>query len=65
MIRLPRLVFASGNPGKLREFRRLLTPLGLFTSVVGAQVGHTQLDTSGEALLFPARTRKAAVYFFN
>jgi XTP/dITP diphosphohydrolase len=26
---LPRLVLASGNPGKLREFRRLLAPLGI------------------------------------
>lgn len=26
---IPRLVLASGNAGKLREFRRLLTPLGI------------------------------------
>jgi XTP/dITP diphosphohydrolase len=26
---IPRLVLASGNSGKLREFRRLLTPLGI------------------------------------
>ncbi|HZQ62831.1 MAG TPA: RdgB/HAM1 family non-canonical purine NTP pyrophosphatase [Casimicrobiaceae bacterium] len=26
---MQRLVLASGNPGKLREFRRLLTPLGI------------------------------------
>ena len=25
----PRLVLASGNEGKLREFRRLLAPLGI------------------------------------
>ena len=29
MIALRRLVLASGNPGKLREFRRLLEPLGI------------------------------------
>lgn len=29
MLPLPRLVLASGNAGKLREFRRLLAPLGV------------------------------------
>ncbi len=29
MLRLPRLVLASGNAGKLREFRRLLAPFGV------------------------------------
>ena len=29
MLSLPRLVLASGNAGKLREFRRLLSPLGI------------------------------------
>jgi XTP/dITP diphosphohydrolase len=29
MNKFPRLVLASGNPGKLREFRRLLAPLGI------------------------------------
>lgn len=29
MLSLPRLVLASGNQGKLREFRRLLAPLGV------------------------------------
>ena len=29
MIALPRLVLASGNAGKLREFHRLLAPLGI------------------------------------
>jgi XTP/dITP diphosphohydrolase len=29
VIRLSRLVLASGNPGKLREFRRLLAPVGI------------------------------------
>ncbi len=29
MIAIPRLVLASGNAGKLREFRRLLSPLGI------------------------------------
>jgi XTP/dITP diphosphohydrolase len=28
-IMIPRVVLASGNAGKLREFRRLLTPLGI------------------------------------
>jgi iron complex outermembrane receptor protein len=43
----------------------LLTPIGALTSFIGAQASHGQLDTSGEALLFPARTRVAAGYFFN
>ena len=29
MIAIPRLVLASSNVGKLREFRRLLSPLGI------------------------------------
>ena len=29
MVEFPRLVLASGNEGKLREFRRLLAPLGI------------------------------------
>jgi XTP/dITP diphosphohydrolase len=29
VLRLPRLVLASGNAGKLREFRRLLAPFGV------------------------------------
>jgi XTP/dITP diphosphohydrolase len=29
VLQLPRLVLASGNAGKLREFRRLLAPLGI------------------------------------
>ena len=41
------------------------TPLGAWTSYFGAQGNHQQLDTSGEALLFPARTRSAAAYWFN
>jgi len=28
-VAIPRLVLASGNPGKLREFKRLLAPLGI------------------------------------
>jgi len=35
---LARLVLASGNPGKLREFRRLLTPLGV-TVIPQAELG--------------------------
>ena len=34
----------------------LFTPFGAWTSFFGAQGNHQQLDTSGEALLFPART---------
>ena len=34
-------------------------------AIFGAQGNHQQLDTSGEALLFPARTRSAAAYWFN
>ena len=47
------------------ESMAMLTPLGAFTGIAGAQASHQQLDTSGEALLFPARTRTAAVYFLN
>ena len=34
-------------------------------AIFGAQGSHQQLDTSGEALLFPARTRIGAAYWFN
>jgi len=47
------------------QFMPMLTPIGALTSIVGSQLGHSQLDTSGEALLFPARTRTVAGYFFN
>ncbi len=47
------------------ETMPMITPFGALTSIVGSQVGQSQLDTSGEALLFPARTRTAAGYFFN
>jgi iron complex outermembrane receptor protein len=47
------------------QFMPLLTPIGGLTSIVGTQLSHGQLDTSGEALLFPARTRTVAGYFFN
>ena len=43
----------------------LSTAIGAWTSFFGAQGSHQQLDTSGEALLFPARTRSAAAYWFN
>ncbi|MCC6779401.1 MAG: TonB-dependent receptor [Hyphomicrobiales bacterium] len=43
----------------------MITPLGALTSIVGSQLAQSHLDTSGEALLFPARTRTAAGYFFN
>ncbi len=47
------------------QFMPMLTPIGALTSIVGSQLAHSQLDTSGEALLFPARTRTVAGYFFN
>ena len=47
------------------ESMPMLTPVGALTGILGTQFSHQQLDTSGEALLFPARTRTAAAYFFN
>ncbi len=47
------------------ELMPMATPFGAWTSFFGAQGSHQQLDTSGEALLFPARTRVAAAYWFN
>ena len=40
---LPRLVLASGNPGKLREFRRLLAPLGI-ELVAQSELGIAEAD---------------------
>jgi len=40
---IPRLVLASGNPGKLREFRRLLAPLGIEV-IAQAELGITDAD---------------------
>jgi XTP/dITP diphosphohydrolase len=40
---IERLVLASGNPGKLREFRRLLEPLGI-TVVPQAELGIGEAD---------------------
>lgn len=40
---LPRLVLASGNAGKLREFRRLLAPLGIEV-VAQSELGITDAD---------------------
>src|SRR5208282_5761761 len=39
----PRLVLASSNEGKLREFRRLLTPLGI-DIVPQAELGIAEAD---------------------
>ena len=47
------------------ESMPMLTPIGALIGIFGTQFSHQQLDTSGEALLFPARTRTAAAYFFN
>ena len=43
MIVLPRLVLASGNAGKLREFHRLLAPLGIDV-VAQSALGITDAD---------------------
>lgn len=43
MISLRRLVLASGNAGKLREFRRLLTPLGIDV-VTQSELGIAEAD---------------------
>jgi len=40
---LPRLVLASGNAGKLREFRRLLAPLGIEV-IAQAELGIAEPD---------------------
>jgi len=40
---IPRLVLASSNAGKLREFRRLLTPLGLDV-IAQAELGIADTD---------------------
>jgi len=47
------------------ETMPLWSPFGAWTSFFGAQGNHQQIYTSGEALLFPARTRSAAAYWFN
>ena len=43
MIPIERLVLASGNPGKLREFRRLLAPLGIDV-IPQAELGIAEAD---------------------
>ena len=43
MLSLPRLVLASGNAGKLREFRRLLAPLGVDV-VAQSELGIAEAD---------------------
>jgi XTP/dITP diphosphohydrolase len=54
---LSRLVIASGNAGKLREFRRLLAPLGIDV-IAQAELGIEETDephsTSSNALAQPA-----------
>ena len=49
------------------QFLPMATPLGTLISVVGGQVNHQQIDTSGDAgsLLGQARTNSAAGYFLN
>jgi len=43
MLSLPRLVLASGNAGKLREFRRLLSPLGIDV-IAQSELGIAEAD---------------------
>ncbi|MGH8799610.1 MAG: non-canonical purine NTP pyrophosphatase, partial [Casimicrobiaceae bacterium] len=43
MSEFPRLVIASSNPGKLREIRRLLSPLGI-EAVAQADLGIAEAD---------------------
>ena len=43
MIPLQRLVLASGNAGKLREFRRLLSPLGI-DGIAQSELGIAEAD---------------------
>ena len=63
MISLPRLVLASGNPGKLREFRRLLLPLEIDV-IAQAELGIAEADephgTFVENALIKARHASAA-----
>ena len=63
MISLPRLVLASGNPGKLREFRRLLAPLEIDV-IAQAELGIPEADephsTFVENALAKARHASAA-----
>jgi iron complex outermembrane receptor protein len=47
------------------EFAPLSTPIGASTTTIGAQGTYQQLDTSGQAILFPATTKNAAGYLFN
>lgn len=42
-----RLVIATSNKGKLREFRRLLEPLGLEVVSIGEAVGSFHVDETG------------------
>lgn len=60
---LPRLVLASNNPGKLREFKRLLEPLGIEV-VPQARLGISEADephvTFVENALAKARHASAA-----
>ena len=44
---MQRLVIASNNQGKLREFRRLLEPLGLEVVSVGEAAGSFHVDETG------------------
>jgi iron complex outermembrane receptor protein len=52
--------------GKLEiETQPLATPFGALTSIFGTQGAYQQLDTSGQAILLPARTGTVAGYFFE
>ena len=52
--------------GKLEfEMQPVATPLGALKSIFGTQAVYQQLDTSGQAILLPARTTTAAGYFLE
>jgi iron complex outermembrane recepter protein len=54
------------SEGKVElEFAPLSTPVGASTTTIGAQGTLQQLDTWGQAILFPATTKSAAGYLFN
>jgi len=65
VLSLPRLVLASGNAGKLREFRRLLAPLGIDV-VAQSDLGIAEADephaTFVENALAKARHASAHAY---
>jgi iron complex outermembrane receptor protein len=49
------------------ESMPMLTPIGAFTTTLGVQYDHSQIDTNGDggSLLGSARTASTAAYFYN